>query len=53
MGGMERMKNSEKILEFVDELTYNYIYLESVLVTRNQWALLEDNLLKIGASFLL
>ena len=42
-------KNSEKILKILDELIYNYIYLESVLVSKLSFNILEDEVLQLGA----
>lgn len=41
-------KNSEKILKRLDELIYNCIYLESVLITKLPH-ILEDEVLQLGA----
>lgn len=42
-------KKSEKILKILDELIYNYIYLESVLVSKLPFNILEDEVLQLGA----
>lgn len=44
-------KKSEKILKILDELIYNYIVLESVLVAKKSYDILEDELLKVGGKF--
>lgn len=41
-------KNIEKILQLLDELIYNYIVLESVLVSKISYDILEDETLKVG-----
>lgn len=41
-------KNIEKILQLLDELIYNYIVLESVLVSKTSYAIFEDEILKVG-----
>lgn len=48
---MHDNKNSEKILKILDELIYNYIVLESVLVSKKSYDILEDDLLKVGGKF--